>query len=144
MIRHQKTFFCPRLTLGLLLACGVGTAAGGAFPEGAATQLCAVYEVQICEPDAACRQRPERGDETIRFIKFSLTERLAISTLESGERRRSTIDRVSREGDAIVLSGSEPGRGWGAVLEPAAARLTLTHAEPGLGYVFFGRCTPEP
>lgn len=135
--------FLFRAVWALSFVGGAGVALADAFPDGAPTQLCAISNVQICEQGKTCQEQPPGQNESIRFVKFSLPERLAISTLSNGQQRTTIIERVRPEGDIVMLAGGEPRRAWSAVLEAATARLTLTLAEPGRGFVLSGRCTPE-
>lgn len=130
------------LALSLMLP-GLMPVAADVFPDGTPTQICAISEVQVCERNQTCREQPRGNNESIRFIKFSLPERLAISTLANGSQRQSIVQGVRLEDDVVLLAGNDPGHAWSAAIEPGTWRLILSLGEAGRGVVLFGLCTPE-
>jgi hypothetical protein len=75
------------------------------------------------------------------FLHVDLDKKL-VTLLGPAERRGETseIRAIVREAGHIVLTGTEAGRAWGAVIAEADGSMTLTVTLERSGFVVFGNC----
>lgn len=102
--------------------------------------ICSLSRAVECADDLSCGPPvPQMVPPT--FLHIDLETRV-VTLLGPAERRGETseIRAVVREGGHIVLTGTEAGRAWGAVIAEADGSLTLTVTLERSGFVVFGNC----
>ncbi|UCC83892.1 MAG: hypothetical protein JSW46_02865 [Gemmatimonadota bacterium] len=114
-----------------------------AVPSDADQYVCSLTKVVECDSDLNCGPpAPQLPPPT--FIHVDLDDSL-ITLLAPAERRGETtqVRAMERDGDRVIMSGIEAGRGWSMILSEADGSATITVNFGDAAMVVFGQCMPE-
>ncbi len=142
---------CSRLfTLAIGLAV-IAVSAQAAALEARVPFICSSNEVFECDRGADCkRTTPEAIDASALLLVD--TEKNEIRPLPQQEAGPiSTIERVERIDNKLILQGAEDGRegvrdglGWTLSVAEDTGHMVLTASGEDVGFVIFGICTVLP
>lgn len=128
---------CLALALGLALS----TPAAGPY-DSSVPLICALTEVMDCEPGADCQRGTSESVNLPPFIKLDFTGK-TLSTMETTQKKQTTPIRTIEQSDSLlILQGVEGHRAWSLVIAKDTGKMSATVADPQLGFVVFGACTP--
>jgi hypothetical protein len=117
------------------------TAAAG--PDDEDRYVCSLTKAVECDGDLNCGPpAPQLPPPT--FIHVDLGDRL-ITLLAPAERRGETtqIRAMERDGDRLIMSGIEAGRGWSMILSETGGSASITVNFGDAAMIVFGQCIPE-
>ncbi len=128
------------------MACGFVLLASLCVPSLLAAQeaaaVCALGTIRECGPELECLPAsPWQDPEPPGFFRLDV-ESSTIMIL-SPPSRRGEVTKVlgmERDGDHIVLTGIEAGRGWSAVISISDGDLTLSATDDGSAFIGRGKC----
>jgi hypothetical protein len=102
--------------------------------------VCSLTRAVECDRDLNCGA-PALEQPTPTFIHVD-HEASLITLLAPAERRGETtqIDASARDGDRVIMSGVEAGRGWTLSLSETDGSAVMTVNLGDAGYVAFGQC----
>ena len=127
------------LLVPLLMAAAVPEAADMAEDQ----YVCSLNKAVECDSDLNCGPpAPQLPPPT--FIHVDLDEG-RITLLAPAERRGETtqIRAMERDGDRVIMSGIEAGRGFSMILSETDGSATITVNFGDAAMVVFGQCIPE-
>lgn len=130
-----------RVKAAALLLVPLLTAA--AVPGAEDQYVCSLTKVVECDGDLNCGPpAPQLPPPT--FIHVDLDDS-RITLLAPAERRGETtqIRAMERDGDRVIMSGIEAGRGWSMILSETDGSATITVNFGDAAMVVFGQCIPE-
>jgi len=114
---------------------------GGGQQSGQADQyVCSVSKAIECDGDLNCgAPAPQQAAPT--FIHLDLDEE-RITLLAPPERRGETtrVRAMERDGDHLVLSGIEAGRGWSLNMSESTGSMSITINFGDAAWIVFGQC----
>ncbi len=117
---------------------------GSGQQSGQADQyVCSVSKAIECDGDLNCgAPAPQQAAPT--FIHLDLDEE-RITLLAPPERRGETtqIRAMERDGDHLVLSGIEAGRGWSLNMSESTGNMSITINFGDAAWIVFGQCIAE-
>ncbi|MHC4233572.1 MAG: hypothetical protein ACYSUQ_00505 [Planctomycetota bacterium] len=114
-----------------------------AVPGDEDKYVCSLTKVVECDGDLNCAPpAPQLPPPT--FIHVDLDDS-RITLLAPAERRGETtqIRAMERDGDRVIMSGIEAGRGWSMILSETDGSATITVNFGDAAMVVFGQCIPE-
>jgi len=119
----------------LMLAAGV--------PSKGGPYVCSVSKAIECDGDLKCGP-PAPQQAAPSFIHVDLDDS-RITLLAPPERRGETtqIRAMEREGDRLILSGIESGRGWSLNMSETTGQMSITINFGDAAWVVFGHCIAE-
>jgi hypothetical protein len=123
-------------------------AAGGL--DGSASLLCQSDEGREYHAGGELKPfNPESVGLAKTFV-IDFKQGIVKPTMDSYVRRRSRIKQVAHVENKVILLGAEDGVegvddgvGWAAAISKDSGRFTISAAGQDVGYIVFGRCTPE-
>ncbi len=112
----------------------------GGVPGDEEPYVCSVARSVECDSDLNCGA-PALEQPAPTFIHVD-REASLITLLAPAERRGETtqIDASVHDGDRVIMSGVEAGRGWTLSLSETEGSAVMTVNLGDAGYVAFGRC----
>jgi hypothetical protein len=132
----------PRvIAIGLIVAGGFGpAAAGAAVPvDGSTPLLCAVMEVQECEPGGTCQRRTPEAVNLTPFLRID-TQAGRVGTADASG-RTAPIHELAQVDGRLIMHGGQEGRSWSAVIQGESGRLSVGVVDHAGGFLIFGACT---
>jgi hypothetical protein len=129
------------IAIGLVAAGAVGPGAvGAAVPlDGSTPLLCAVTEVQECEPGAGCRRRTPEQVNLTPFLRIDPKAKRVGTGDASG--RTAPIHGLVQADGRLLMHGGQDGRSWSAAIQGDTGRLSVGVVDHEGGFVVFGACT---
>jgi hypothetical protein len=131
------------LAICLALSLGLALSAPAAAPyDGSVPLICALTEVMDCEPGVDCQRGTSESVNLPSFIKLDFTGK-TLSTTEATQKKQATpISNIEQSDSHLILQGVEGHRAWSMVIAKDTGKMSATVADPQLGFVVFGACTP--
>jgi hypothetical protein len=125
----------------MVLAGGVGPglANAGVPLDGSAPLLCALTEVQECEPGGACQRRPPEAVNLPAFLRIDVKAKRVGADDASG--RTAPIHDLAQVDGRLIMYGGQEGRSWSAVILGETGRLSAGVVNHEGGFLIFGACT---
>lgn len=123
------------LMLGVVLAASVATA-GEPF-DGTKPLLCASVEAMDCVSGASCISGLPEAIGAPQFLKVDFAGKQI-----SGPKRATSVLKMEKSEQQIVLQGIELNMGWVFALNRDTGKFTTTMANEEGAFVIFGACTP--
>jgi hypothetical protein len=129
------------MAIGLLVAGGIGSgAASAAVPlDGSTPLLCAVTEVQECEPGAACQRRTPEQVNLTPFLRIDPGAKRVTTGDATG--RTAPIHELAQADGRLLMHGGQEGRSWSAAIQGDTGRLSVGVVDHEGGFLVFGACT---
>lgn len=114
-----------------------------AVPGNGDQYVCSLSKAIECDGDLNCGA-PAPQQPTPTFIHVNLDDS-RITLLAPPERRGETtqIRAMEREGDQLILSGIEAGRGWSMNMSEASGKMSITINFGDAAWIVFGQCIAE-
>ncbi len=140
-----------RLFMLVIGLAAIAVSAELAAQEVSSRFVCSSNEVFQCDRGADCqRTNPEAIDAPAMLLVD--TEKNDIRRLPEREASpTSTIERVERVDNKLILQGAEDGRegvrdglGWTLSVAEDTGQMVLTASGEGVGFVIFGACAALP
>ncbi|HMM77745.1 MAG TPA: hypothetical protein PJ986_18730 [Gammaproteobacteria bacterium] len=125
---------------GLWALCGTIGAAAAAEPV---KLTCAPSSLYQCEAMFECLRVPSEAINFPDFFIADLANKTITGRRPDGTDLKTTIERQTRDGNALVLQGIEAGRGWSMSLDAPSGKLSFSVAGPAIGFVGLGACLIE-
>lgn len=125
-----------------LLALGSVTTALGDSLEGADLVLCTTVSATECFADGSCIADEPEAWNIPRFVSVDLVQKTLSTTRASGVERTTSIATLERHDDRIFIQGTERGRAFSIVLNPATGLASTGIALDGNVLSVFAYCTP--
>ena len=129
------------IAIGLVVVGGFGPgAARAAVPiDGSTPLLCAVTEVQECEPGAACQRRTPEQVNLTPFLRIDpKAKRVATGDADG---RSAPIHELAQADGRLLMHGGQEGRSWSAAIQGDTGRLSVGVVDDEGGFLVFGTCT---
>jgi hypothetical protein len=99
--------------------------------------MCATLEAMDCEPGAACfKGRPSEIGAPA-FMRIDLEAKSI-----AGPHRSTPIISIERNGQSLLLQGTETGYGWTLAVDTLLGTMAGTLVNGEGAFVLFGSCTP--
>lgn len=129
------------IVIGSIVAGGFGPGAvGAAVPvDGSTPLLCAVTEVQECEPGVPCERRTAEEVNLTPFLRIDSKAKLIGTGDASG--RTAPIHELSQVDGRLMMHGGQEGRSWAAIIQGDTGRLSAGVVDHEGGFLIFGTCT---
>lgn len=129
------------IVIGLVL---MGTVSAGQAPaavpvDGSTPLLCAVTEVQECEPGGVCQRRSPEAVNLTPFLRIDVKAKRVGTADASG--RTAPIHDLAQADGRLIMHGGQEGRSWGAVIHGETGRLSAGVVDHEGGFLIFGACT---
>lgn len=124
----------------LTLLAGARVAAGADF-DGKHDLVCSPGDAAECDTSASCDKVAAGEIDLPAAFHVDFKKKLLRST--DGQ-RSSPIHAVDVSDAALIVQGSQNGRGWSMVIERASGKLTGTIAEIEGSFVLSGSCANAP
>jgi hypothetical protein len=106
--------------------------------------ICAVTKAIACDKESDCITGSAASINFPLFIKINPKKKEIISVKETGERRVSVIEHVTKdmEGRFLIYQGVEQGGAWSTVINTKTGSLTVTSAAGERdAFVIYGACS---
>ena len=129
----------PALAFGVSL--GIASAAFGADFDGKHELVCSAGEAAECDTSALCEKVAAGDIDLPGELHVDFKKKLVRS---ADGQRSSPIHAVEASDAALIVQGSQNGRGWSMVIERASGKLTGTIAEVEGAIVLSGSCANAP
>ena len=110
--------------------------AAGKF-DASAPFICVPATVAECGTDGNCERGSAESNNLPRYFEINLQSK-SVRSEEKGT--QSTIERVTRAGDEIVLRGAESGRAWVMIVDQKTGNMSGSVTGDGEAFVIFGVC----
>jgi hypothetical protein len=123
----------------VLGAFGPGAVSAAVPVDGSAPLLCALMEVQECEPGGACQRRTPEAVNLTPFIRIDVKER-RLATAGTGG-RTAPVHQLTQVDGRLLMHGGQEGRSWSAVIQADTGRLSAGVVDHEVGFLIFGSCT---
>lgn len=129
------------IVTGSVAAGALGLAVvGAAVPlDGSTPLLCAVTEVQECEPGGACQRRTPEAVNLTPFLRIDAKAKRLGAGDTSG--RMAPIHELDQVDGRLIMYGGQEGRSWSAVIQGETGRLSAGVVDHEGGFLIFGVCT---
>jgi hypothetical protein len=129
------------IVIGMIVAGALRpSAAGATVPvDGSVPLLCAVTEVQECEPGGACQRRTPEAVNLTPFLRVDAKAKRISTADASGE--TAPIHELAQVDGRLLMHGGQGGRSWSAVIEGETGRLSAGVVDHEGGFLVFGACT---
>jgi hypothetical protein len=129
------------IVIGLVVAGGFGPGAvRAAVPvDGSTPLLCAVTEVQECEPGGVCQRRTPEAVNLTPFLRVDAKAKRIATADASGQ--TAPIHELAQVDGRLLMHGGQGGRSWSAVIEGESGRLSAGVVDHEGGFLVFGACT---
>jgi hypothetical protein len=105
--------------------------------------VCSIGKAIECDGDLNCGPpAPQQVAPT--FIHLDLDD--SRITLLAPEERRGEVTQIGamvRDGDQVILSGIEAGRGWSLSMSESTGKMSITINFGDAGWIVFGQCMAE-
>jgi hypothetical protein len=132
-----------RRTLVKAVALSAPLLMAAALPGDGEQYVCSLTKTVECDSDLNCGPpAPQLPPPT--FIHVDLDDN-RITLLAPAERRGETtqIRAVERDGDRVIMSGIEAGRGWSMSMSKIDGSATITVNFGDAAMIVFGQCIRE-
>jgi len=116
--------------------------AAAANYDGKQPFLCAPIDILSCGSDGKCDKETAESVNLPQFLKFDVAQNQITGTRPDGDALATTIDKVQRVEDHMVLQGIEGHLMWSVMVGENSGDMTLTAGGDRIGFVAFGSCTP--
>ena len=120
---------------------GFARVASGADFDGKQELVCSAGDAAECDTSAACDKVAAGEIDLPGAIHVDFKKKVVRS---ADGQRSSPIRSVEVEEAALIVQGSQNGRGWSMVIERASGKLTGTIAEIAGAFVLSGSCANAP
>ena len=127
--------------LAIAAALGMASVALGADFDGKQELVCSAGEAAECDTAALCEKVVAGEIDLPGVIHVDFKKKVVRS---ADGQRSSPIRSVDVEEAALIVQGSQNGRGWSMVIERASGKLTGTIAEVEGAFVLAGSCANAP
>ncbi|MBX3705319.1 MAG: hypothetical protein KF911_01710 [Pseudomonadales bacterium] len=106
--------------------------------------ICAAQQVTVCTADGVCDRAPSADLQIPLFLLVDLAGKRLSTTQASGENRETAVSHLERQGDLIVLQGSQGGRAFSFMISERTGFASIAIAMDGAALSVFAACTPNP
>lgn len=105
--------------------------------------ICAPMIAHQCTAQEKCTSGAPESVDIPQFFRIDLKKRVALGEAADGQERTSKISSVDDGKIALILQGTQLGRGWSAVINKATGKMVVTLSSDDIAVALFGACTTD-
>jgi hypothetical protein len=118
--------------------------------DGSKPLYCALMDTVQCLPGGECQEVEAEEVNLPNFLVIDFKKDKITTTKVRGNKRTSKIENKKLVDGKLIVQGAEDGAegvkdglGWSIAINDTTGKMVLTGSGDGVGFVFFGACTPE-
>ena len=118
--------------------------------DGSKALYCALMDTVQCLPGGECQEVETEDVNLPDFIMINFKKKIITTTKEGGSERSSKIENRELIDGKLIVQGAEDGvegvrdgLGWSIAINETTGKMVFTGSGDGVGFVFFGACTPK-
>lgn len=119
----------------------VGMTASAGDLDGSGNIVCAVLGVVGCVEGGACAQGEAKSFDLPSLFVFDAKKKVIRSSDEAGHKEVSPVKSMEKNGNHLILQGSEQGRGWDVAINTETGGMSGAVVGDALGMLVSGACT---
>lgn len=103
--------------------------------------ICAPMIAHQCIGGEKCTSGTPESVDIPDFFRIDLDKRVVVGETADNQERTSKISNVDDGKYALILQGTQLGRGWTAVIHKASGKMVVTLSADDIAIALFGSCT---
>ena len=131
------------LAAAVLLLVAASSANADTLKNGDTTLICAAVDLASCVPGDGCRRETSASINAPQLLTVDLKEQVITAHRPDGSLLASSVDRVTRLQNLIVLDGVQGALSWTMTIADDSGRMSLSAIGDSQAYQVFGSCEPK-